>query len=156
MTLSKWPETDVMFVFSMRRFGIEHFLKKYSYFTNTIIPEIRAAHQTKASVFFLNALWNSVCSQCLTIYYSCIHNSFQIVNALSSISKQLSGGARWYKTKEVVKAPKRCHGDSPYLNSNLGGKKLKFSSLFLVTINNTFSFCAGTRFHWRYFCWFIW
>lgn len=51
MTLSKWPETDVMFVFSMRRFGIEHFFKKYSYFTITIIPEIRAANQTKASVF---------------------------------------------------------------------------------------------------------
>lgn len=35
----------------MRRFGIEHFLKKYSYFIITIIPEIRAANQTKAGVF---------------------------------------------------------------------------------------------------------
>lgn len=53
-------ETDVVFVFSMRRFGIEHFFKNDSYFTITIIPEIRAANRTKASVFFLFFFLNRI------------------------------------------------------------------------------------------------
>lgn len=53
-----------------------------------------------------------------------------------SVSQQLSVGAQWCKTKEVVKAPKRCHGnrtDYVWIQIWAGRRQLFFWGVFFFS-----------------------